>query len=179
MYTGGAFMSPWIVREVISLCNGGYVAVIDMHRSDVRLCHMFLIERSSMEACDYGTYAMIETMVPVHIVCNIAFIYDKRNNNNDDNDDDGRTLGIIINAISTINAINCKGDIDAKTQLVNQVLDIVDLNLSGGLPYSMFNIGDPIHISSLRNQIRQVRANMVVRYNMKHRLENKTFASRS
>lgn len=185
LYTGGAFMSPWIVREVISFCKGEYIAVIDMHRSQMRICHLFLIKRSHMkasdanDASDYGTYAMIETMLPVHTVCNVAFLDeetngDNNNNDNTENDDNGRKLGIIINTCDFVKETGRQvqvtqrahelidiHDIDAKIELVKQVLDIVDLSLSGG---AMFGTGTKI--SALRDQLRQVRANIVVKYNM-------------
>ena len=170
LYTGGAFMSPWIVREVISFCKGEYIAVIDMHRSQMRICHLFLIKRSQMKAPVMGTYAMIETMVPVHTVCNVAFLDDTIEDNED------RKLGIIINTCDFVKETGRQvqvtqrahelidmHDIDAKIELVKLVLDIVDLNLSGN---AMFGPGCPKQISALRDQLRQVRANIVVKYNM-------------
>lgn len=161
-------MSPWIVREVFSFYNDEYIAVVDMHRFQGRLCHMFIVRACQVKSSDKDHFPMIESMVPVYTVCNIVHA--------DDTSDTERLIintcdyvketGDRLNITQRAHALIDVHGMDVKVMLVNMILDIVDMNLSGGVSYGLFGLTDASHITALKSQLSVVRANIVVKYNM-------------
>ena len=195
-------MSPLIAREVFLIRSGEYMAVIDMNRTSFHLCHIFLFKADSHQTfakmASLGTdsdqtYAFIETMMPVHAVCNIAIIdatagnedkfalvfntYDKvrdaiHDNEQHDNKhhdksnpetDQGKP--VTGRACSLVH-VHC---IEDKISIIQEVMAMLYMFTSGGVTYAQgapWGIKSPEDLVKVKDHISNACRRVIVKYEM-------------
>lgn len=196
LYSGGAFMSPWIAREVFTIRSGTHIAVVDMNRKSLHLCHIFIVKTSHAPLpTGEGTiadkdkmYAFIETMMPVHAVCNVTPVGDAAGG--DANISEHNQYALIFN---TYDKVKCNQNgpqseqineqsiskrahdlivihnIEDKVAMVHDAIAYLALELCAGVsrsPGPPWGVGSSLDLCRIKEHLQQLRQRVMIKYEM-------------